>query len=174
MRCFEFHVASSAVSTNGGPYIPDDRLLYDIPEEAQELLEPILDQYGQSPMWYFDKLNFGRPPAAWAIACLDREYPIAGHIANYRPDGSGIAFSPYMQVPNPIPQEFVPQVGVVVLANKRGLEHALDKSPIFQTLWEGLRERSSERRWLLLLDPLSEEWLTQVEPGDRQRWLSTR
>jgi hypothetical protein len=79
-----------------------------------------------------------------------------------------------MQVPNPIPQEFVPQVGVVVLANKRGLEHALDKSPIFQTLWEGLRERSSERRWLLLLDPLSEEWLTQVEPGDRQRWLSTR
>ena len=27
-------------------------------------------------MWYFDKLNLGRPPAPWALACFDREYAI--------------------------------------------------------------------------------------------------
>jgi len=70
MRCFEFNVATSAVSKNGGSYIPDERLIYVIPDEAHELLEHILDKYGQDPMWYFDKLNFGRPPAPWAIACL--------------------------------------------------------------------------------------------------------
>ena len=174
MRCFEFYVATSAVSTNNGPYIPDETLTYAIPEEAQELLEPILDQYGQDPMWYFDKLNFGRPPAPWVIACLDQEYSIAGHIATCRPDGSGIAFSPYTQVPSPIPQDFVPQVGVVTMENKRGIEGSSDKSLLFRKLWDALKDCSTERRWLLLVDPLPDEWLTQVVIRDRERWLSAR
>lgn len=174
MRCFEFFVAISAVSSNGGPYIPDETLTYWIPEDAQKLLDPILDQYGQDSMWYFDKLNFGHPPAPWAIACLDQEYTIAGHIAICRPAGSGIAFSPYTQVPSSIPQDFVPQVGVIVFKNKNGLKGASDRSPLFQKLWDSLKDCSTEKRWLLAVDPLPDEWLAQVVPEDREHWLSTR
>lgn len=174
MKCFEFYVATSAVSTNGGSYVQDEKLTYGIPEDAQDLLEPILNQYGQDPMWYFDKLNYGRPPAPWAVACLDQEYTVAGHIATYRPAGSGIAFAPYTQVPDPVPLDFVPQVGVVTLQNKIGLRDAVSKSPLFQKLWEGLKDCSTERRWLLVVDPMPDEWLDQIVPGDRERWLSTR
>jgi hypothetical protein len=97
MRVFEILIAESAISKGGGPFVPDGRLTYWIPDEAQELLEPILGPYDQNPMWYFDKLNFGRPPAPWALACLDREYPIAGHVATSRPPSAGISFAPYNQ-----------------------------------------------------------------------------
>jgi len=105
MRFFEILIAESAISKDGGSFVPDDRLTYGIPDEAQELLEPILGPYDQGPMWYFDKLNFGRPPAPWALACLDREYTIAGHIATSRPPNEGIAFASYNQVPDPMPND---------------------------------------------------------------------
>jgi len=173
MRCFEFFVANSSVSTDGGPYIPDETIMYVIPEDAKELLGPILGRYDQHPEWYFDKLNFGRPPAPWAITCLDQEYSIAGHMAACRQPNSGIKFAPYTQVPNPIPQDFVPQVGVVSMQNKRGLEEVSDKSPLFQMLWEGLKDCTTEQKWLIILDPLPSEWLAQVVPGNSERWLSS-
>ncbi len=174
MKCFEFYVATSAVSTNGGQFIPDEKLTYEIPEDAQELLGPILKKYGQDPSWYFDLLNFGRPPAPWAIVCLDKEYSIAGHVVTCRQKNSGIAFTQYTKLPSPIPHDFVPQVGVVILLSKSGLEDASAKSALFQTMWEGLKDCSTDRRWLLVVDSLHEDWLAQVVPGDRKRWLSTR
>ena len=174
MRTFEITIASSSISVNGGPMVPDDRLTYWIPDEAQDLLEPVLGAYGQDPMWYFDKLNFGRPPAPWALACLDREYAIAGHVATSRPPDGGIGFTQYTQMPNPLPSDFVPGVGTLAFASKSGLELSATKSPIFAAAWGALRECSAERRWLVILDPLSQEWLAQVTRGDRERWLSSR
>ena len=174
MRIFEILVAGSAVSTNGGPLVPDERLTYWIPDAAQELLEPILGPYGQDPMWCFEKLNFGRPPAPWALACLDREYTLAGHVATSRPPRAGIGFSTYQQMPNPLPRDFVPSVGVLTFASKRGLELSAANSPVFAEVWGALQGCSPDRRWLAILDPLSHEWLAQVTPGDRERWLSSR
>lgn len=174
MRCYEILIAGSEVSKDGGPLVSDGRLTYAIPDEAQELLEPILGPYNQDPEWYFDKINFGRPPAPWALACLDREYAIAGHIATARHPNAGIAFTTYNQVPNPMPKDFVPGVGVLTFASKAGLKHSSDNSPVLAAAWHALRECSPERRWLVILDPLPEEWLAQVLPGDRERWLSSR
>lgn len=172
MRVFEILIAESAVSSNGGPFAPDNRLTYCIPDEAQELLEPVLGPYHQNPMWYFDKLNFGRPPAPWALVCLDREYAIAGHVATSRPPSAGISFSTYNEVPNPMPNDFVPGVGVLTFASKSGLERSADKSPLFAAVWDVLRECSPERRWLVILGPLAPEWLVQITLDDRARWLS--
>ena len=174
MECFEFFVATSAVSKNGGLFVPDERFMYAIPEDAQELLEPILEPHEQNPTWYFDTLNSGRPPAPWALVCLDKEYSIAGHIATCRPKNSGIAFSPYTKLPNPMPKEFVPKVGVITLQSKMGLEEASDKSPLFKLLWEGFKNCASEQRWLIIVDSLSDDWLAQVVPTDSELWLSTR
>lgn len=166
MRFFEILIAVSAISKVGGPFVQNDWLTYWIPDEAQELLESILGPYDQDPMWYFDKLNFGRPPAApWALACLDREYAIAGHVATSRPSNAGIAFTAYNQVPG---------VGVLTFASKSWLERSAVNSPLFAAVWDALRECSPKRRWLVILDPPSQEWLAQVLPGDRERWLSGR
>ena len=174
MRCFEIVIGKFAVSENGSPFVPDDRLTYWLPDEAQKLLEPILGRYGQDPTWYFDRINFGRPPAPWALACLDREYAIAGHVATSRPFDAGIAFATYTRVPNPMPDDFVPGVGVLTFKNKRGLERAAGTSPVFAAAWDALQQSSAERRWLVLLDPLPQEWLTQVLPNDRERWFLSR
>jgi hypothetical protein len=174
MRLFEILIAASAISKDGGPFVADDRLTYGIPDEAQELLEPILGRYGQDPTWYFDKLNFGRPPAPWALACLDREYGIAGHVATTRPPNAGIAFATYNQVPSPIPTDFVPGVGVLTFASKSGLERSAASTPLFAAVWDALRDCSSERRWLVILDGPSQEWLAKVHRDDRERWLSGR
>lgn len=36
-----------------------DKLMYGLPNEAEDLLMPIMDPYSQSPAFYFDKLGFG-------------------------------------------------------------------------------------------------------------------
>ncbi len=174
MHCFEFLIGTSTTSTNGGPFVPDDRLTYVIPDAAQILLQPILDPYGQDPIWYFDKLNFGRPPAPWALACLDNEYAIGGHISTTRPSDAEIAFAPYKQIPNPIPNDFVPGVGVITFGSKSALERSAGNSPIFEAAWNALQDCSTGRRWLVILDPPSREWLAQILPVDRKHWLSRR
>ena len=172
MHCFEILIADTAISKDGGPFVPDDRLTYGIPNDAGHLLGPILSPYKQNPMRFFEKLNFGRPPAPWALACLDREYAIAGHIATSRNPDSGISFSPYSQVPDPVPEFFVPGVGVLVFSNKKGLELSAEKSPLFAAAWSALRECSPDKRWLVILDKPSETWLEEVLRGDSERWLS--
>ena len=59
MRCFEILVVDSAVSKDGGSFVPDEHLTYGIPSDARQLLEPILGPYNQDPMRYFDKLDSG-------------------------------------------------------------------------------------------------------------------
>ena len=174
MNCFEFYPVTSAVSHQGGPLIPDDRVSYLIPDEATELLSPILDRYDQDPIWYFEKLNFGRPPVPWAIACLDKEYSIAGHIATTRPEGGGIFFATYTQVTQPIPWGYVPKVGCIVFQNKEGLELASQESIIFEQAWNALADCSADRHWILAMDALPEDWLEQVVPGDGERYLASK
>jgi hypothetical protein len=170
IRCFEILVAESAVSVNGGGFVPDDRLTYGIPDELQDLLKPILAPYGQDPMWYFDNLNFGRAPAPWALACLDREHAIAGHVATTRPHGAGIGFAPYSPLPMPIPSDLVPGVGVLAFESKHGLQRSAGESRLLATAWDALRQCSADQRWLVILDPLPERWLSEVLPVDRERW----
>lgn len=154
--------------------VTDNRLTYGLPEEAEDLLRPVLEPYQQSPAFYFDKLNFGRPPAPWAVVCLDREYALAGHVATARPSDAGINFSPYTQVPKSVPPGFVPGVGTIVIAQKRGLETAAAKSPMFEMAWSALKDRPEDCHWLALLDPLPEPWLSTALSGDAERWLIQR
>jgi len=174
MWCFKILAVLMNVSKKGGPFIPDDNLWFDLPEEAEDLLEPILEPYGQAPGWYFNKIEFDRQHPPWAIACLDRVYPIAGHIATTRPPDADISFMTYKSIPRPIPSDFVAGVGVLTFFRKSGLQSAADRSPVYQAVCEALSDCSVERRWLALLDPLPKEWLAEVMQGDRELWLSTR
>jgi hypothetical protein len=130
MRCFEILAAESHVSSNGEPFVPENQVIYDIPEEACDLLEPIMEPYQQNPYWFFDKLNYGRPPAQWAFVCFEREYPIAGQISAARGNNSGVGITPYSAHPNPIPQNFIPMVGTLAFSTPSSLRNVADRSPI--------------------------------------------
>lgn len=174
MQCFEILIAQAQISKNGGPFINDQQLTYYIPDEAQEVLGPILGNYNLDPEWYFDRLNGGRPPAPWAIACLDREYEIAGHVVSSRPPDARISFTSYKTQPRPLPDNYYPGVGPLVFYNKAGLEKAANNSPLFASAWTLLKQCSENKRWLVVLDPLPEEWLSNVLPGDHASWLEYR
>jgi hypothetical protein len=174
MRRFEMLIVQSETREPRQQLVADLQLTYGIPDEAQELLVPILGRYDQDPMFYFDRLNYGSLPAPWALACLDKEYQIAGHVSSSRVPNAGISFAPYNQVPSPIPDDFVPGVGVLVFMSKSGLQSCADSSPLFKAAWKALEGCQSERRWLVILDPLSGQWLEEVLPGDRELWVSTR
>ena len=174
MHRFEILIGESAIRSGAGPFLSANQLLYSIPESAEELLDPILSPYGENPTWYFEKLNHGRPPAPWAIVCLDREYALAGHVTQSRPADAGIAFTYYRRPRMPFPDDFVPAVGTLVFFSKSGLESAVGNSPLFASAWDALRDASEEQNWLVLLDPPDADWLAQVEPGDGERWLRLR
>jgi hypothetical protein len=144
-----------------------------IPDEAEHLLDPILSVYGQDPSWFFDKIALGRRQAPWALACLDREYSIAGHIGTERGADSGIKFTSYNHLPQSLPDNFVPGVGVLVFGSKMELERVATRSPVFEAAWEAFRDCSTNKSWLAILDPLPEDWLALVVPGDRGRWLAS-
>ncbi len=176
MKSFEVLIAESFLKKNDGLFVKEERLTLQIPEEAMNLLAPILEPYGQSPYFYFDKIVFNNRtvPVPWAFVCLDSEHSIAGHIATKRPPEAGIQFTQYQPMPVPIPPDFVPNVGTLVFGDKRGLELASCQSLIFEKAWEVLKNCSPEKNWLVILDPLPEEWLTEHLSGDRELYLSTK
>jgi len=174
-RCFGILPARIVVCTGLGAIGTEEQLTLGLPEEAEEPLEPILEPHGQDPMWYFDKIDLGRQPAPWALACLDTEYAVAGQVVTARRPDSGIRFSLYKQPPpKPTPAEFVPGVGVLVFMSRAGLERSIDDSPLFAAIWSTLRECDPERRWLAVMEPLPRAWLAEVLPGDRERWHAHR
>ena len=172
MRCFEITALSTHISTEGGPFTPDGTVSYWLPDEAEDLLEPILAPYDRGPIWFLDKYYPGQGPTPWAHVCLDREYALGGHLATSRPPDAGIKFGTYARAPDPLPDDYVPGVGVIFFLTKAGLEQAVTKSLIFEKSWEALEDCSPEGAWLALLDPLPEDWLAQTLEGDREHWRS--
>ena len=179
MHCFPLSVrlsrhAEFEVRTLG---YPSRRLGFGVPMAAAPILDTILKPYEQNSFWYFYRVYGWEPHPPWAFVCLDREYGLAGHIAEARPDGAGLYFSPYRYtrfaaVPEPTMAEYVPQVGMIAVTSKTGLRRAASRSPIFDLAWQALRLRDARRHWLVVLDPLPEDWLKAVLPGDAARWLA--
>lgn len=132
MDCFEMSIPTIGVRQgNNGPFIPDDRAMFVIPEGAKELLESIMEPYRQDPERYFDVVIVSRGPNPWAIAFLDLEYPISGLVLAERPADGSIRFVPYERTPNPAPDDDVPGLGTPFIFDKAALEQCADRSPLF-------------------------------------------
>ena len=173
MELFEIEIAKVYMSESGAPFTPDKGFIFNIPQEAEDLLDNILEPYGLSSFFYFDNFEINNQAPPWALVCLDREYPIAGHIAAKRPSNEEIYFVQYQSNPNPIPNDYVPNVGTLIFQEKRGLELAASRSLIFQEAWRALETCSVKNNWLVFLDPLPEKWLAEQLPGNRELYLST-
>jgi hypothetical protein len=168
MHIAEMLVAEARFSHRGGPYRYAG-LAYGFDDQTIELLSPILKPYGQSPHFFFDRMNYGRPPAPWAIACLPHEYRLAGHVREARQGIREILFAPYTKVPDPLPADFEPAVGVLVFMHKSALSEAAGRSPLLASAWEALATCDEERYWCVLLDPPEKGFLSSFEgAADRE------
>jgi len=160
MQVFEISIAIGALSTKGGPFVPDQYFTFWMPDEASEMLAPIMASYKRSPSWFFDQILFsGRRP--WALVCFAEEYPVGDHIEAARLHDDDIRYVPYTftrERPSigPMP------AGVLICYSKAGLELAATQSLVFERAWDGLRDCSAGQSWIAVLDPFPEDWLGQV------------
>lgn len=174
MKSFELRIVESSEIKADGSFVRQSGLICDLPEEGAALLSPIVQRYKQSCSFYLDKVINSTQSPPWAIACLDREYSLAGHVATTRPPEAGIRFAPYTNPPYPIPDGFVPKVGVLIFTTKSGLKRSVARSPLFRAAWGALSECAPGSHWVTFLDQFDRDWVDQVEADDDERWLSTR
>lgn len=161
------------IEVRGIPGRDENRFGILLPEEATEDLEPVLEPYRRHPDSFFDNLNGGQPPAPWALVCLDREYPLAGHVAANRPNKTSLRFTRYHRDQRNPPHDLVPDVGMLVCITKNALRTASSLSPLFDLAWQGLRDYSAHGNWLALLDPLDDHWVDEASANNRDQWFES-
>jgi hypothetical protein len=107
---------------------------------------------------------------------LDREYPIARHLAAIHPAGIRASFVPYARLPRPLPQGFVPGVGALILRSKADLLALVGVSLLYDAAWRVLARCAPDRSWIAVLDSLPEAWAEELAsrqvPGLSRRFVS--
>ncbi len=161
-NCWKILIATSYIE-GAGQRRSEERLVYNIPDDVEDAIDPILMPYGHSAMWYFDKLGYGRPPAPIAVLCLQKDHELAWHIREVRENEREIAFAPYSKFTEPVSEDFVPKVGCIVIYDWGAFNRAKEKSLLFDTAWHMLKEVDKQKTWLCLLPHLPAEWLALHE-----------
>lgn len=178
MKCFEFHIADITVTTQGDPSSLDYELMEKLNQDptyafSDDVMELLDDRLTLHPVAHFNSVSL--PTIPWAIVCMDREYPISGHvIAIGRGVAKKIGFTAYSYPPDPEPKNFYPRVGIITIFDKQALKESAARSPIFKNLWECLADCAEGQRWILFPDPLDDQTLATIAAGDRELWIATR
>lgn len=144
-----------------------------IPEEAEGVLVSVLKRYEQLFLFYYSHIDeklFPEPP--WALCFFDEEQPIAGHFTTNNFHGSGVLFTPY-DIQAAMIDGAVPQVGVIVFQDKVSAEQAATRSPLFDLLWNDLKDLDSDRYWLSL-PSMPEDLVSQLSQNNGQLWLDNK
>ena len=86
--------------------------------------------------------------------CLQKEYELAWHIREVRETQHEIPFAPYGKFSEPVPEDFVPKVGCIVIYDWEALRRAKEKSLLFDTAWHMLKDVDKQKQWLCFLSEL--------------------
>lgn len=177
MKVFEIQQWTSSVSDGRRPFVPDGKSGYMMSEEAEAALDELLEPYDNSS-WYLDQIQCNYPRGPWSFVCLDKEYPLAGHIVEARRDGvdlsTSVGFVPLARPPRPLPPDYCPGVGILVFQSKDVAETMATRSRLFECAWDAIKDRPESRRWLALMDALDESWVETNSRDNQDRWVSTK
>jgi hypothetical protein len=160
------------------PWEMDDDTMIAFPDEAINALDHILEPYNSNESLLSRSLEItlrqlNRQP--WAIIVFDREYPLAGYFTSIRPNPQTMPFFPFTKAPHPIPDDFVPRVGGILVMGKDAIpEIAVVGSPLIAEAWNMLKARPADKQWLCLPDPLPESWVEETSRDDNERYLAYR
>lgn len=177
MKVFEIQQWTSMVSDGDGPFVPDNISGYVMPEEAEAALDERLAPYENSSIC-LDRILNPLGGGHWCFVCLDKEYPLAGHITEARRSGvdlgSDVGFTPLARTPNPVPPDYYPAVGMLVFGSKTAAETMASRSRLFEWVWDAVEDLAEDRRWLVMIDALEQDWVETNCQNDHDRWVASR
>ncbi len=182
MDCFQINVipmSGKDIDSTGTTIATRSEDWYSFPEEVQKWLGPVLLPFGYETgsgkdagsflleiEYMFRKENSVSFP--WAIVFMSEEYPLAGHLMSIRPS-MDIRFSCYSLIwPGAYDNYDVavdgpPKVSIVFVFSKLAVQHgAASGSPLLQNVCNILSDKAEDCRWVVLADPLNDEWVRNV------------
>jgi hypothetical protein len=154
--CWEIIIGSSYIKGPGSKR-SEESLAYMIPEDAEAAIDLVLEPYKWLTTWYLESIGDGRPPAPNAVLCLQRDYELAWHIREVRENPDEIRFAQYGEIPEPMPEGFVPKVGCIFIYDWEALSRARGKSFLFDAAAQLLEASNRQTQWLCLLPELPQD-----------------
>ncbi len=174
-KCYEFFILQSITRQADGK-ISSTRLFMEIHPDAEEIIDRFLEKHNSTAWEFFGNLDVpcrqqGIWP--WAIVLFDKEFRLAGHAASVRKNRGDFSFTAYSMKSGAsmVEQGVAPPLSVILINNKKALEHAAIQSKLFSAAWEQLAEQSENQHWVCIADSPSEEWLQQISQNDDQLFM---
>ena len=171
-QCYEIFLLET-VTRGGGSQ--SSRYSLEVLGEAEEALDDILEKFDTNSFSFTMGLNtsFGNMNWwPWAIILFGEEYRFAGHLVSIRENQSDFNFTAF-SIPKQysIEEHGVPPVSVINIKNKEVLSYLAIRSPLLKSVWELLKNREDNKRWLIFPDPPKKELLTELSNGDDELFL---
>lgn len=128
-----------------------------------EALDKVASKYGAEAKEVFFKLrhsfklhNF----FPWAYICTAEDYPVYHHLNALRGDPGDFLLSSYSVISHGRDlTDFSPPVGMVFFHDRDVFKKCAEKSLLLKLAWDDLEPYSRFGCWLLLMDPLPEDWV---------------
>ena len=86
----------------------------------------------------------------WAWVFFTECYPLASHVRSIRREPAEMPFTLYGREPDPVPPDWTPCVGAVMPMTKDVLRGVSAHSPMFESAWNALADRSADTHWACL------------------------
>lgn len=148
---------------------------YDVEPQIEESLDHTFHRFGRNTCELLLKLNvsFRRGNFwPWAIACFDREFRLAGHIASVRSAPTEVTLSAYsLPSEHSVARDGVPPVSILLFSSKAAASRLSTQSPLFEVCWRTLSSLSPSRKWICTVDSPDEKWVAEAEVGDDQLFM---
>lgn len=111
----------------------------------------------------------GRPP--WVILCLDRDHPIAGHVAaarRYRRNAPMCSYATFRggRGANGIER----RCGILYVPYRRTLRVLAERVPVLRPVWDALAHLAPHGSWIAFPDPLDGAVTEALAATDHAQW----
>ena len=163
-RLFQIVPTISSTRRADGSVEHDHRVMYLIGEDAEAALDSILEPYDDIGAFYLDKMLV-QSPGPWAYIALRQEYDISEYVIAQRDKMGGrqaFSFTIYDINVDVSADGFVPNVACFLFYSKDAAAAAAERIRFLQPAWELLRDASSDKHWLVLLDEDPASVLTEA------------
>ena len=146
------------------------RLTLDTMTEADDFLDDLLVPFGRNSFELINDLNKSfreRQFWPWAIIAFTREYRLAGHVSATRQSQQDVMFSGYSVGDGyTVKRDGPPPVSMLFFRSKSVASALASRGPLFSACWSILADKSQNKNWLCVPDPLPTNWVVEAEKGD--------
>ncbi len=141
-------------------------------QEADDALDRLLEPFGQNSWELLGNMNvtFQRQNFwPWAIIAFEREYQLPGHVFASRRNPQDVLLSAYsLKGKYSIAESGPPAVSMLWFKNKSVAADLATKSPLFSACWAVLNDKSEDKHWLCIPEPLPDDWVAEAEKTDAE------